>query len=61
MADEIPLTKTKPAVGFSGLTFAFSAIHRMDIKILPDCMSPGHPKSCDNKIETLKSQLHLYS
>ena len=30
----------------------FSAIHRLEI-ILPECMCPGVPKRCDNKIEAL--------
>ena len=34
-------------------TSRFSATHILDIKILPDCMSPGDPKRCDNKTEAL--------
>ena len=43
----------------------FSANHRLDMEILPDCMSLGDPKMCDNKIEALLSRSstlshHLY-
>ena len=31
----------------------FSATHTRDIKILPNCMSSGDPKTCDNKIEAV--------
>ena len=30
------------------------ATYRLDIKILPGCMSPGHSRKCDNKIEVFK-------
>ena len=33
----------------------FLATHRLDLKILLDCVSPGDHKSCDDKIETLLS------
>ena len=37
-------------------TSGFSATHRVDIKILPDCKSLGDPKKCDDKIEPLLSR-----
>ena len=33
----------------------FWATHRLDIEILPDCMSTGDTKRCTNKIEVLLS------
>ena len=36
----------------------YSATSRLDIKILPNCMSSGDPKRCDNNL--LKSRFHFY-